>query len=437
MTRLPDSWNTHRLDEIADIRLGRQRSPKNHQGPQMRPYLRAANVGWAGLKLDDVKSMNFSDSEMGIYQLSPGDVLLSEASGSPGEVGKPALWSGELDECAFQNTLIRIRPHDVDPSYLLHYFRYIALTGGFTGQARGVGIHHLGRARIARWLTPVPPPDEQRRIVDILEDHLSRLDAADCSVTTAMSRASTLRASIIDRAAQGTLDGAEAGEDGLARGWAWVPPVAVSDDHKGIVIGPFGSNLKTSDYRTVGVPLVFVRNVRQSYFGPIGRRYVSVNKATELSSHQASQGDVVITKMGDPPGDAAVYDASEPAIVTADVIRLRPRGDQSSDYLALALNSSMVGRQIAQITRGVAQKKVSLARFRAEVRIPVPDHETQVRVARRVEDLTSGVGRIVRESEAAKLRALSLRRSLLAAAFSGRLTGRTTDLEMVEEMADV
>ncbi|MHB8300710.1 MAG: restriction endonuclease subunit S, partial [Dermatophilaceae bacterium] len=161
------------MDEIADIRLGRQRSPKNHVGPQMRPYLRAANVGWAGLKLDDIKSMNFSDSEMGIYQLSPGDVLLNEASGSPGEVGKPALWSGELDECAFQNTLIRIRPHDVEPRYLLHYFRYVALTGGFSGHARGVGIHHLSRARIAGWSTPIPPPDEQRRIVDILEDHLS------------------------------------------------------------------------------------------------------------------------------------------------------------------------------------------------------------------------------------------------------------------------
>ena len=32
----------------------------------MRPYVRAANVGWDGLLLDDVKSMNFTDAEMAI-----------------------------------------------------------------------------------------------------------------------------------------------------------------------------------------------------------------------------------------------------------------------------------------------------------------------------------------------------------------------------------
>ncbi|HEY0689994.1 MAG TPA: hypothetical protein VGD71_13255 [Kribbella sp.] len=41
---LPPGWATVRLDEIAEVRLGRQRSPKHHTGTQMRPYLRAANL---------------------------------------------------------------------------------------------------------------------------------------------------------------------------------------------------------------------------------------------------------------------------------------------------------------------------------------------------------------------------------------------------------
>ena len=100
-------------------------------------------------------------------------------------------------------------------------------------------------------------------------------------------------------------------------------------------IGPFGSSLKTSDYRTAGVPLIFVRNVRSASFSG-DLRFVSPEKARELGAHLAVPGDLLVTKMGDPPGDAAVYTGGQAGIVTADVIRLRPSADFDSRYLAFA-----------------------------------------------------------------------------------------------------
>jgi type I restriction enzyme, S subunit len=136
----------------------------------MRKYLRAANVGWRELILNDVKSMNFTDAEMVTFRLEPGDLLLNEASGSPGEVGKPALWCGEIDDCAFQNTLLRVRTSDeVNSRYLLHFFGQQAATGSFARGSRGVGIHHLGREALSQWPIPLPPLAEQRRIAAILD----------------------------------------------------------------------------------------------------------------------------------------------------------------------------------------------------------------------------------------------------------------------------
>ncbi|TLH69194.1 restriction endonuclease subunit S [Mycolicibacterium phocaicum] len=136
----------------------------------MRKYLRAANVGWSGLLLDDVKQMNFTDVELKTFRLEPGDLLLNEASGSPKEVGKPALWNGEIEDCAFQNTLLRVRPSNAaEPRYLLHYFGHEAATGAFARGSRGVGIHHLGREALSKWSIPLPPLDEQRRIAAILD----------------------------------------------------------------------------------------------------------------------------------------------------------------------------------------------------------------------------------------------------------------------------
>jgi type I restriction enzyme, S subunit len=49
----------------------------------------------------------------------------------------------------------------------------------------------------------------------------------------------------------------------LPDGWAWASPDQLSSGEKhSLVIGPFGSDLKVSDYRGVGVPLIFVRNIR-------------------------------------------------------------------------------------------------------------------------------------------------------------------------------
>lgn len=158
----------------------------------MRPYVRAANVGWGGWKLDDVKAMNFTDTEMETYRLEPGDLLLGEASGSATEVGKPALWEGQIPECAFQNTLIRVRPKDADSRFLLHYFSYCASTGRFARKSRGVGIFHLGRRALAEWPVPLPPIDEQRRIAGILD----AADALRAKRRQALAKLDTLTQSI-------------------------------------------------------------------------------------------------------------------------------------------------------------------------------------------------------------------------------------------------
>lgn len=163
----------------------------------MRKYLRAANVGWGGLLLGDVKRMNFTDAEMAVFRLEPGDLLLNEASGSPLEVGKPALWQGEIEDCAFQNTLLRVRPGpEIDPRYLLHFFRYEAATGAFARGSRGVGIRHLGRAALSEWSVPICSIDEQRRIAAILDQVdalrfkrrrvIAQLDALASSIFTEM-----------------------------------------------------------------------------------------------------------------------------------------------------------------------------------------------------------------------------------------------------------
>ncbi|MCZ7528586.1 MAG: hypothetical protein M5U14_20750 [Acidimicrobiia bacterium] len=149
MKELPPGWVWATIGEVADIQLGRQRSPRNHSGPHMRPYLRAANVTWEGIDVTDVKEMNFEPAEAATFELEAGDLLLNEASGSPKEVGKPAIWRDEIPGCCFQNTLLRVRPHIMSMEYVYWYCRAMALSGEFGKVGRGVNIRHLGKHGLA------------------------------------------------------------------------------------------------------------------------------------------------------------------------------------------------------------------------------------------------------------------------------------------------
>jgi type I restriction enzyme S subunit len=141
----PENWLYVPTKAVGEVFLGRQRSPKNHNGPHMRPYMRAANITWKGLDLSDVKEMNFDPSDFERFKLQVGDVLVNEGSGSAEEVGKPAIWNGEIENCCFQNTLICVRPFEDMSEYLYFVFLNAALSKDFIKETRGIGIHHLGK----------------------------------------------------------------------------------------------------------------------------------------------------------------------------------------------------------------------------------------------------------------------------------------------------
>jgi len=197
------------LQSIAEVRLGRQRSPKNHSGDRMRPYLRAANVGWDELRLNHVKEMQFTEADERTYRLAPGDILLTEASGSPAEVGKSAIYQGEPTNVCFQNTLLRVRCHSADPEFVQKYLLAEARAGRFMPEARGVGINHLGRARLATLMVDVPPPDLQRAAVDSCRELVDQVDRLKAVIDNQRTRSSALRRSLLAAAFSGRLTGAE------------------------------------------------------------------------------------------------------------------------------------------------------------------------------------------------------------------------------------
>ena len=198
-------WIQATVSEIANVQLGRQRSPKDHNGPWMTPYLRAANITWDGFALVDVNSMNFDPSERERFALEVGDILLNEASGSASEVGKPAIWRGEIPDCCFQNTLLRVRTILSLQRWILLHFLADAKSGRFSRSSKGVGIHHLSANTLSAHIIRIPPPEQQERIVAEVDRRFSVLDQVEATVAASLTRCGKLRQAILKRAFGGQL----------------------------------------------------------------------------------------------------------------------------------------------------------------------------------------------------------------------------------------
>ena len=390
-----------KLEEIAEVRLGRQRSPKNHVGTHMRPYLRAANVGWDGLKLDDVKQMNFTDAEMATHSLRPGDLLLTEASGSPGEVGKPALWSGELDECAFQNTLIRVRPRGADSRYLLHFFRNQARTGAFAAGSRGVGIHHMGQAALAGWPVPLPSLDEQRRIAAILDQAEELRSKSAAAVDLSASAIESLfRQDFGGLSATATVENVAAHEKGSIR------------------TGPFGSQLLHSEFTFEGIAVLGIDNVVTNEFGWRGRRYITPGKYEQLKRYTVAPGDVLITIMGTCGRCVVVPDDIPLAINTKHLcaITVGKRAVLPEFLRACFLWHPQARRHLASHTKGAVMDGLNMGIIKS-MPLPLPPMNEQINFVERASKIREQTK--ISSQRAAQLDVIA--EALRARAFSGKL----------------
>jgi type I restriction enzyme, S subunit len=165
-----------RVADVGDVQLGKMRSPKAHTGPNMRPYLRVANVLEDKLDLEDVHEMNFEESEFERFKLQPGDILLNEGQ-SPELVGRPAMFRNEIEDCFFQKTLIRFRPKaGVSGTFCLLVFRHYLRSGRFKQVARwSTNLAHLTAVRFSEMEFPLAALEVQEQVVS---EASRRLDLA-------------------------------------------------------------------------------------------------------------------------------------------------------------------------------------------------------------------------------------------------------------------
>lgn len=147
------------------------------------------------------------------------------------------------------------------------------------------------------------------------------------------------------------------------------------------VDGPFGSNLKASEYVETGVPIIQLKNIKPNQYIEKDLKFVTQDKADSLNRHSYQAGDVCIAKLGS-VGTACIIPATAPnGVIVADVVRFR--GDRTRidyKYLCYFLNSVIGQQRILAFSRGSTRTRTNLGDLK-KVKIPLPPLDEQKRIA--------------------------------------------------------
>lgn len=171
---IPTHWPFAPLKAFYEVTLGKMVVNKEPQtGEVILPYLRSANVQHGHIVLDDVRYMPFQPEEAAILNLRAGDLLICEG----GDAGRSALLDRDLPGFSFQNSVIRIRPKGSGNNrFLAYWFEFLKKTGYLDILCNKATIAHCTAHTTRNILIPIPPPDEQVKISNLLDQKFRQID---------------------------------------------------------------------------------------------------------------------------------------------------------------------------------------------------------------------------------------------------------------------
>ncbi|WP_206446480.1 restriction endonuclease subunit S [Agrococcus sp. KRD186] len=298
-----------------------------------------------------------------------------------------------------------------EPRYFALLLRIMAQRGYIESLAKGIRERSTSfdRATFRSLRLPVPPTEEQSRILRFLDQETAQIDAfiaknEELVVLLAERRDSLWTELYDDAATAGRL-------------------VPVRRLVASIVDGPFGSSLTSAHYSTSGTRVIRLGNIGVNEFKPADEAFISTEYGAQLATHAARAGDVIVAGLGDermPLGRACVLPDIGPAIVKADCYRVRPNRLVSAEYLAWILSAPPTRGQMRLLARGTTRLRLNTSVVR-DVRVPVPSASLQAELVARFGGRSDKIDTAMSKAKHGIELARERRAALISAAVTGEI----------------
>ena len=328
----------------------------------------------------------------------------------------PKEFDGQIASTGF--CVLRPIQEKLHSKYLFYFLLSDQLLDQVLPLQRGVSYPAIRDNDLKNAHIPIPPIDEQNKIVELLEDHLSRLDAALADVKQARIKAAQFRRSLLQAAFTGNLgSGGTSFKTELPSDWSLVSlNEAMAECKNGLTY--------RNNPELAGFPVSRIETISRGEidFVKVGYGGVSLDGNQK---HLLNPGDILFSHINSMlhVGKVAIYKTGMPALLHGmNLLRITPNDGFVPEFLFYLFQSSDVRKQIwSKAKHAVNQASINIGELKTVV-IPKPPFDEQHKIVELLEGHLSRLDASVSLADAMEKQSNGLRRSLLQAAFTGQLT---------------
>lgn len=414
---IPESWEWLRLGDIGAWGSGATPSKSNSA------YYNNATIPW--LVTGDLNDSIITDipgkiTEKALREtsvkLNPANsVLIAMYGATIGKVGLLSFPATTNQACCACQTFA-----DINLWYLMYFL--MSQRRAFIKRGEGGAQPNISKEKIVVTLIPLPPIEEQQRIVDKIEELLPLVEEYGKAETRLKELNADfpdmLRKSILQQAVQGKLternpedepasellkriqaEKAQLIKDGKLKKEKPLPPITedeipfdIPESWVWVRLGDLANKLtdgthKTPIYVETGVPFVSVKDMSSGMLDLSRTKYITKKEHDELCLRcKPEYGDLLISKVGTTGVPAIVKTYTEFSLFVSVALMKFSQNLLDVEYLYYLIYTPLVNGQVKENTKGIGNKNWVIDKIK-ETLVVLPPLEEQKRIVARVEEL--------------------------------------------------
>ncbi|WP_342647393.1 restriction endonuclease subunit S [Mucilaginibacter sp. CSA2-8R] len=400
---LPINWQLVHLEDIALFSKGKKTALTKLPHNKTVPYL-------------DIEALE--KHQIRHYAIASEAIMINEKS-------LAMVWDGARSGLAFKgkegalgSTLMKITPILVNEIYIYYYFQFIR--DYIKNNTKGTGIPHVDPQILFKTKIPLPPTEEQERIVQQIEELFSELDDSLEKIKEAQTKLSLYQQALFEESFKRINVERE------------VPLSEIC-----FIVGGVTKGRNLVNKETIELPYLRVANVQDGYLDLEDVKTIRI-PLKEKDRYLLAIGDILYTEGGDRDklGRGTVWKGEiNECIHQNHIFRARPKSaNYNSNYISYYSKTKAARNYFFKSGKQTTNLASINIKILSNLKIPIIPLDEQIRVVEKIDSQLSIHRHSVSKIQSIQIEINHAKQSILKKAFNGYLVSQKTSWDSIDDL---
>ncbi len=406
---LPDGWIWTTLELVSKNITDGSHNPPGKQDSGI-PMLSARNIENGKITFDEVRYISERDYEYENQRarIEAGDVLLTIVA----TIGRSAIIPVPIQQrFALQRSVAAIKPL-INGHFLMYVFQGPAFQKLLTDNAKGTAQKGVYLKTLRELPIPLPPLEEQHRIVSKIEELFSELDHAEKGLKKAQKQLEVYKQALLKSAFEGNIR--------MKTNANWYK-LKLGDIYD--FIGGGTPSKKVNTYWKGNIPWASVKDISGMYLNSTQDK-ITIEGLNNSSANIAHKNNVILVSR---INTGAVIISNLDVAINQDLKIIKSKND-SVDFKFIYYHFRYLQQNIIKYSKGTTVSGIRLNELN-NIEVEMPELPIQTNVVFELERQFSNVDKLMINIIEGITKVKNIRHSILKKAFEGKLVSQNSNEE--------